>query len=449
MYPPPLFRSFGCSSSAYPIISKPSFGISNLLNSSLFLDAGDDRLVKQELITGLDLGLRPIQWAAPMDGRKTNKTLELYRRLKENIPWQSEFVQSISDLLSIIGSDIQEGVTWMLIKGNDGIAKRRLLMVIADHVSRSSVDNHGPVHVNARNTGDKTDKMNMELIIQGLQKKDSVVVMIENVDCADASFVKFLTQIFETESFTDDTGRRRSIIGSNVVFILITKSDHSNEREAANVIGMKLQMEGEAVHDDGIAVTFTAKDLKRKPKPLSSDRNKNLRKTESILDLNVKAECVPDDDDNYNDSDEEKEDNVLSDVTRETNWRKDDSSHTKLLGLITTCYVLDSQPEHSYSMSEYIISRLTRAFEEHVGNNEMKNHRRCLHIDPAVVEEMVGKSGSFLVDLFEKWIEEVFQASLRYSFKNGGNVRLSLDCKMENILVGYKLSCLPCRIHVD
>lgn len=83
---------------------------------------------KEEIIT---LALGNIR---PLDSGKGERKIQdgdLCKVLQENVPWQSEKIPSIAQVLI---ENTKKENTWMLIHGNDSIGKRRLALGISELV---------------------------------------------------------------------------------------------------------------------------------------------------------------------------------------------------------------------------------------------------------------------------------------------------------------------------
>ncbi|KAG1331953.1 Chaperone protein ClpB [Cocos nucifera] len=349
---------------------------------------------------------------------------ELSRQLEENIPWQAGAIPSIVEALHDCRLSEKRG-TWLLIRGTDHIAKRRLARVIAE-IFCGSVDRL--IHINTSKLACGASSCT-EILAEACKKDQRCVVLVEDIDRAHPNFINWIAEGLKNAFFEDAIGREVGVVHG--VFILTTS--FSTKFDNA-IMKMKLwveETESETLHD-----------LKRRPVRELPHKSKKSRSEENGLDLNLCAaeEAEEEEEDRRDD----EEDAVPSDLTHETD-SGDPNLPYELLESSTACFTMDASPDRSCRMSENLLSKLHRAFEEVMGGGEGMGQ---LCVDQMAVEELMMASGSFLESSFDKWVREVFQTSL-VTVKKGGKVRLGVEGREGDVReFGFQGSVLPNRIHV-
>ncbi|OVA07526.1 Clp [Macleaya cordata] len=371
---------------------------------------------------------------------------DLCKLLQENVPWQTKTVLSIAEALLSPRSTKKNG-NWLMIQGTDLIGKKRLACAISETFSGSS---YHLVKMNMRRENEANP--NCRNIMEALKTHEKCVILIEEIDFADAQFAKFLTDGFQNSRFEDHNGRGISLAGATFVIISSTTGQEDS------IVSMKLLVEDQTSPNLG----QTDSNPKRKAESDLSNKRKNQRtsgkedekgvttkvfsrqSSSNTLDLNVLAE------EEEEDGNEEKTGEftpVPSDLTQET--VVDCKKPHELFESIGNLFILDRNSAFSDEMTGNFMSKIKRVFEEVFGYEK----RGVFSVDQEVLEEMVFGSGSFLASLFEKWLKDVFQTSL-LTVKKGGNlgtVRLSsFGGKRYSVLeVGYMGSNLPTNIQVE
>lgn len=366
---------------------------------------------------------------------------ELWRRLNENVPWQSEILGSIAEALSERGSDGKhnKGI-WLLLRGSDGIGKRRLSLAISEFFCASA--DKLVVRVNARKAEPHAD-----LVVEALRRDPNSVFLIEEVDWAEADFLRVLSQLHANGGggFRDLAGS--AVSSAEAVFILCASSGHGKTtglgEEDGGVIAMKLHVE-----DSPSPSPSPPANLKRKilSDETTSHRAKNPRTGEGLLDLNVS----PGDSENEGataggegeEEEEVQEEGVPSDLTHEMG--SDD-----LLGSIGHRFAVDMCPERRRRMAEHFLWKLRRSFDEARAEGGGHLGISSLSVDGAAVEQLAAASGSFLDSLFDEWLRQVFQPSLRTPTKTGPRLRLLVEEGRPRSPAesgGFHGSALPTRI---
>ncbi|XP_057980212.1 protein SMAX1-LIKE 4-like [Malania oleifera] len=405
------------------------------LGNSLF--SGSERLLEQKREKSLQPG-------------------DMYELLKENVPWQSEIIPSIVETL--IDNKSTKKDTWLLISGNDQIGKKRLAHAIAESVFGSA---DLLVHMDMRK---RENGMNphSEVLIKALTNNNKLLVFLENVDLADANFMKFLADCFEFGKF-GEAGKREGNAGQ-AVFILTRGACTSFEESKGNlgsVVQMKLQA-NRTISSSGIPdcdhKRKAVQDLLNKIKSPRIDEKENAASaavengnskkeltkqlSSNTLDLNIRAN----DDDESEDTPGELSP-ISSDLTRKTTT--DPRSPSEFLELIENRFVFNQNLAWNSQIADVFLSKFRKTFGEVYESEDIDS----LSVEQMVLEEMVLGSGSFLNSLFEKWLKDVFQTSLQ-TIKIGGKVgigvRLCFGGRSDRVLEdGFMGSSLPRKIQVS
>ncbi|KAL5549467.1 hypothetical protein UlMin_004698 [Ulmus minor] len=389
--------------------------------------------------------------------KKMEKTLErdeMCMILKENVPWQSETIPSIVE--AVIGSESGKQQTWLLIQGNDSIGKRRLARGIAESVL-GSADSLLHLNMNKRNHPTNTE---LETLSQSLKTNKKIVVLIEDIDLADTQLVKFLADCFETGKF-GEMARKEGDIG-RAIFVL-TKGDSSshegNLKREDFIIQMALEVSEttrshfEALHnlDHKRKAEWDISPSKSKNSRADQEKKeiKNLSRQSSFntLDLNMKA-------DEEGDRDYESEEKpgelspISSDLTRET--AADAQNPHGFVDTIENLFIFNQSPARECEMAEVFSTKMEERFGKICGKENVVRFR----VEKSVLKEVCFGCGSFSNSLFEKWVKEIFETSLKkvkFGGKGGVVVRLCLGGGKEQGILedGFMGSCLPNNIQVS
>ncbi|KAL6189226.1 hypothetical protein ACLB2K_040615 [Fragaria x ananassa] len=379
---------------------------------------------------------------------------DMCKLLKENVPWQSESIPSIVEAI-ISSKPCSE--TWFLIDGNDSIGKRRLAQAIAELVLGSA---DSLLHINMNK---REDEMNprVEKLKRALKSSDKLVVLVEDIDLADAQFLKFLGDGFEARKCGEVS--RRDGNQRQAIFIL-TKGESARNEYQGSIIQMKLKVDEKSTSPSFGIASFDHKrkaadwELENKAKsPRLEDKedssvavafenvnSKDFSRQSSFngnLDLNLKAG-----------EDNEIEDNagevspISSDLTRDS--ATDVQNPLGFLESIENIFVFNRSPARDREATELFLSKIEGCFEGVHG----KQNGVSFSVDKRVLEEISVGSGSFPNSLFEKWLKDIFQTSLKsviFGGKEGILVRLCLGGKEEGILEGFLGCCLPKKIQIS
>ncbi|KAK1366745.1 Clp R domain-containing protein [Heracleum sosnowskyi] len=393
---------------------------------------------KEEIIT---LALGNI---LPLDSGKGERKIQdgdLCKVLQDNVPWQSEKIPSIVQVLT---ENTKNKNTWMLIQGNDSIGKRRLALGISELVFGSAG------YYLCMNMSDKGYKINSccEILQRALRNHEKLVLLIEDVDLAEPQFTKFLSDGFETGNFGETSKKE------DCVFIL-TKASHTthqseDKKSKTSVIQMKLELNETSPRFDqkrkldyefsgrSKSARFNVEEIESLIISESLKNKKDLSRESSsnTLDLNLMADD--------NDDDEGDKNDLLS---------SDLETSLKFLESFQNQFVFDQEPR---KMKDTFLYKIKRAFE---AAKQDADHDE-LQVEEAVLDELVGGCDQFLENLFDKWLKDIFQSSLN-TVKSGGKeagsiIRLCLGDKKEFGGIqegggiqedGFKGSILPKKIH--
>ncbi|XP_073155711.1 protein SMAX1-LIKE 4-like [Henckelia pumila] len=355
------------------------------------LKSMDDKEVKITLALGNSM------FAAAPNTEMVKWNAEMCKTLQENFPWQKESIPSI--LQALMDPNGLDQDKWLLIQGDDFIGKRRLAIGIA----KSMLGSSDLVFCMDMRENTRTLTQNCEMLHKALKVHEKMVVLVEDVDCADPEFVKFLDDGFES----GDVGKlvKRERRSGNNIMILTTNDSlsFSKKRDVTNsVIQMKIGV-SESKLDSGVVSVL---DHKRKSDWDSPIKNKSRRSSEieevlsNELDLNVKV-----------DEDEQGEGRDLSpissDLTREITT--DQRNTPALLGKIKNRFVFNRSTDQENQAKDMFLSMFKRSFQEACGGCR---NISSFSVDETVLEEVFRGSGFYLNNLFEQWLNDVFQRSL-------------------------------------
>ncbi|KAL6507836.1 hypothetical protein OROGR_024031 [Orobanche gracilis] len=339
------------------------------------------------------------------DDDDDNNNADLVKLFQENIPWQSEIIPSILEAV-LDRSESNDRDKFILIKGNDAVGKRRFAVGMAKFVFGSSE------LLFCTNMG--KNACGRESVERALRNHEKLVVLVEDAGYAGPDFVDFLGEGFGGES-------------GHAVFIMTMDDDEQNgynnpKENAESVIRMKLLIGCEPEKFDDLP------DHKRKAdwdlpkiKSKSHKNNENEHGSSNALDLNIKV----DDETNAN-----------------------EPSTLRFLEKIKNCYVFNRDSDREARAKGMFLSKLKMSFEEVSGS------RNSFSVEEKVLEEVLRGSGLYLNSLFEQWLKEVFETSLRRldsGERERVRIRLCLEGKGEGCPEedGFMGTCLPKSILVS
>ncbi|KAJ8459262.1 hypothetical protein OPV22_032188 [Ensete ventricosum] len=381
-----------------------------------------------------DVGITLSLWSGAVSDSATSNEQEeamagrreLTRKLQDNMPRQSEIIPAIVEALSGCRTCENKALR-VLLRGSDGISKRRLARAVLEHFGGST---HKLIHVNMRKVASETSSCG-EILGGAFEKDSKFVVFIEDIDQAGTGFLKSLANVLKAGAFENSSGEEVCLADSIFVMTTSHSADCEDINEGSNSV-IKMMLRGEGRSTEG--------DLKRKPETESQNESKRPRTRDRGLDLNLLAE--EEEDRGWCCGDSKEDEQVPSDLTSETDGGMPPHIPPQLLDLMTAQFTL----ERPSLASENLASRLHQAFDEARSGEEGTGQ---LSIDGAAVEELMAAAGSLSESFFERWVREVFQASLR-TVEKGGNVRLSVEGKEGNVVeFGFMGSVLPGTIAVE
>ncbi|KAL2228908.1 protein SMAX1-LIKE 4 [Sesamum indicum] len=364
---------------------------------------------------------------------------------QENVPWQSETIPLI--LEALMDSEGTSQDKFLLIQGKDVVGKQRIAAAVAKSMFGSS---DLLFCMNMRSDAN-TVAENREILEKALRDHEKLVVLVEDVDYADPEFSKFLADAF-LEAGKQGSWRRHTRDSSQAVFILTMDGDsgYCMARDNVNsVIQMKLLVNESkfvavmpnVVHKRKAEWDFPIRGKSRRSNEMdevSSNAVENARQLSSnALDLNVKAE-----DDEADEGKLGTFSPISSDLTRETTIIEQQSS-LSFLKKIKNCFVLNRNSEQDKQAREMFMSKFRRSFQE--------ANISSFNIDETVLEEVFQGSGFYLNSLFDQWLKDVFETSLRMidtGEKEKVSIRPCLGWKGESSCPkdGFMGTCLPRRI---
>lgn len=377
-----------------------------------------------------------------IDEVKHDKTV-LSELLKENLSWQMEAIPSIIEALKDLEGKNHD--QFLLIQGNDNVAKRRLALAVAESKFGSS---HLLFCMNLRNN-DKAE--NREILERALRNHKNLVVLVDDAEFADPDLAKFLENGHEAANLKNarDSGR--------AIFILSTDNDTNAIHDTNSVTKMKLVVQ-ESTPPPSEMPNLDHKRRAEWDSPEGRIKSRRSNEMEEVtsnataqllkdlssngLDLNIRA-----------DEDEAKEDNlspISSDLTREITMDPPHSNTLTFLKKIKNRVVLNRGLDQGREVREILVSRFKRAFHEAARTESLK-------VEEKVLEQVLRGEGLYLNSSFEKWLKDVFQTSLcnlNIGEKEKVSVRLCLVGKREGegescAKDGYFGTCLPKRIPVS
>ncbi|XP_017422802.1 protein SMAX1-LIKE 4 isoform X2 [Vigna angularis] len=378
---------------------------------------------------------------------RTLRRAHICKLLQENVPWQSETVPSIAEALVDSKSAKQSATTWLLLQGTDSVGKTRLARAIAESVF-GSVD--VLLHLDMlKNSATPF----AERVAGALKSQEKLVILIENLDFADAQFRKFLADGFETGNFGSLSRTEES--SGRAIFILTNGDTRGNEEQNNKESVMKLVLKISETKA-GLESSSPCSGEKRRAEVLDLFSKVKNRRVEgrkvfcrhssfNNLDLNMKA-------DEEDDDGEEKTGGsspISSDLTRET--VADPLSWNGVLESIENRFELNESAESEREVGEMLVSKMKEWFEEVYGKKESVVK---FTVEERVIEEIGVGCGNFTNSMFEKWLKDIFQSSLQTVNFGGveGGIGFTLcwggkgDSKWDN---GFMGSCLPKNLQVN
>ncbi|XP_061352693.1 protein SMAX1-LIKE 4-like [Gastrolobium bilobum] len=382
---------------------------------------------------------------------RTLRRAHICELLQGNVPWQSETVPSIAEAL-VDSKSAKQSATWLFMQGTDSIGKTRLARAIAESVF-GSVDLF--LHLDMQKRENSTTPFS-EVLVDALKTHEQLVILIENVDSADAQFKKFLADGFETAKFGN-------LSAEQAIFILSNGGNRSNqEQDKDSVMRLVLQM-SETKPTLESSSPYLGHKRRAELDLFTKIKNPRIEEKEEVvlvseqgkkkkdfsrqssfnnLDLNMKADEVEDGEDKTVESSP-----ISSDLTRET--IADPMNSNGFLDSIENRFDFNQSPARDREMAELFLSKIKESFEDVCGKKYLVNFT----VEERVIEEIRVGCGSFTNSMFEKWLKDIFQSSLQtVNFDGKEGIVFTLcwggkeDRKSDN---GFMSSCLPKKIQVN
>lgn len=385
--------------------------------------------------TNLDLGRSVFPSDSVIETRK--KISALVKALEESIPWQTVTMRLIAESLMDCLSKKKDG--WIMIEGSDTAAKRRLARTVSEYVFGSF---ESLVHIDLKKEGNESKASSETLLACGLENREKVVFLIEDIDLADSRFLKLLAGRFE------ENRRVKNGIDHREALFILTKEDSGNAKNRDSVLQI------------GLEITEQSLGRKRKPEsdlPVKVGKNFKAGEIEnglwikkeafssfnsSYLDLNIKAE----------EEEEEKEGDISPISSDLTGEEETEFSSSGFLNRIQNRFALNRSCEPGIEKA-----MITAAFRE-VFPEEVEGGGVRFSVEEKLVEELCRGGGYGQSGAFESWLKEVFQTGLLTVKKGGkkdtGVIRMVfggiVDNKQYGVGVGgYMGTCLPNKVQVS
>ncbi|KAK7281183.1 hypothetical protein RIF29_08938 [Crotalaria pallida] len=400
--------------------------------------------------------------------------------LQENVPWQSETVPSIAKAL-VLGcskSSKEKSDTWLFMHGNDSVGKTRLARAIAESVFGSVDDGkflHMDMIIKKGEISSGTTPFS-EMLDGALKTHEQLVILIENVDSADARFMKFLADEFEKSKFgnlcsneenpcqaifilSNGVGTRRSNDEEHnkdfVMRLVLQVSETKPTLESSSSSSPCLGHKRNNIQELDLFTKIKKARIEEKEEEESvsvCERKKEVSRQSSFntLDLNIKA--CDDEEEEYEENIARESSPISSDLTRE--FEADNlNSNNGFVNSIENRFEFNQSPAREKEMEEMFLSKIKGSFEEVCGKQCMVN----FSVQDKVIEEIGVRCGSFTNSMFEKWLKDIFQSSVKTvnlggKEKDKEGIVFTLcwggkgDTKLDS---GFMSSCLPKNIQVN
>nr|XP_027069024.1 protein SMAX1-LIKE 4-like [Coffea arabica]XP_027069025.1 protein SMAX1-LIKE 4-like [Coffea arabica] len=382
---------------------------------------------------------------------KANEDADLCKLLQENVPWHSGIIPAIVEAL--MNSKESKKDTWLVIQGNDLVGKRRIALGIAESLIGSA---DLLFYINLR-TRQNTPGKCSEVLQNVVRNHGRLVAVLEDIDFADPDFLEFLADSIRAGKMGSFYKKDGS--SCEPIFIL-TKADLSCYDNESKKMDPVIQMEILVTERTSNSTVF-GPDHKRKTDWDFPDNNKIPRKSEmesgfkipvengekeltpqlssNTLDLNMKA------DEEESDDQTKEFSPISSDLTS-----NDQPNPLGFLDLIENHFILNRDLTQGRQMTEMFLNKIRASFEEIFGSKNLD----CFTVEHNVLEQISLGSATFLNSLFEEWLKNIFQPTLKMVNnigKEGISMRLSLrgNAKGNDLNSGFKGSCLPKSVPVS
>ncbi|XP_023516456.1 protein SMAX1-LIKE 4-like [Cucurbita pepo subsp. pepo] len=372
----------------------------------------------------------------------------LSKSLQENVPWQSETIPSIAEALISFKSTNEE-FFWILIEGDDQIGKRRLARAIAESF-------FGTVEqlckINAR--GDNEATSSSQILENAMKSQEKLVVLVEEIDRGDPQFMKFLADRFNGGKFggiDEKDGNARKFIfiltrggepdKDTDSIISMTLNIASNSGFGALSVDQKRKSEWESPNNTKKQRTIKEEEGDAIPNTIDAavkingSGNLSRQSSSNNLDLNLKAE-------EDEEPQEETEESIPLPGDPES-APKNLQIEKQFLHSIQNRFVFNQTPSSRREQRESLKSKIIRSFEGVIRSQKQAN----FSVEERALEAVSSRSDSFTKNLFNKWLTEIFETSLRgvgFGAQEVTNVKLCLSGKEDDAIEnGFMSTCLP------
>lgn len=419
------------------------------------------------------------------------------KRLSEKIPWQNE--SSIRAIASTV-LDCRSGArrrpgnlnlksdAWLLILGPDRVSKRNIAKALAETVygsqdklipvsiSRQNSPNPRSCHQEAEIDYSMRGKTYVDKLAEVLSSNPHSVVLLEEIEQADNFLMAAIVNAMEKGKLVDSNGRDVSLSDS---IILMTSSIGTSKYFMSSARGFQLDEEKLSARNGRYGLRLEVQDmngvtalrssqglsLKRKAdwdldmqQRLGLDQQKRNRKSLLVaLDLNLQQqdpELVL-----AADHDQDGSLSGNSDVSQETlvPLQKDSTHIDQIISccrerfsdqffkFLDNCIVF--QPFDFGHLAELLVNNLKSSYTRET------NGRGFLEVESSALENMVSSCWEMSTQVFEKWVEEIFEVGLakmqsKHTLTSQTIVKLSSVAEVDEESCFYANSSLPARIEV-
>ncbi|CAN4084966.1 unnamed protein product [Withania somnifera] len=340
---------------------------------------------------------------------------EMLKLLQENLPWQMEIMHSIVDVLMDF-SPMKKQQNRLPIQGNDSIGKQRLARVIAKSAFGSN-DLLLCMHMRMRENHHHVD-----FLKKALRNNEKLIVLLPKF-LMDAYENGSPSHLFILSRTSDATycGDGREYYKESVIRMKPVVSETKKPEWELSLPNKTKSPRNNAVEDVSSIAAQNGKMKKEFTRQLSSN----------TLDLNIKATSP-----------------ISSEPTRDTpnnQHRQNNNPPLGFFNLIKNRLVLKRDSSQDKQMREVFMFKMRRSPEEVCGSKILES----FHLEEMVLEKVFEGCGSFLNSLFDEWLKDIFQTSLRMIGEKE-NVSIKLcEVVKANGECGFKGSCLPKGIQVS
>ncbi|XP_023002308.1 protein SMAX1-LIKE 4-like [Cucurbita maxima] len=405
----------------------------------------DNKEVNISLSLGDSLFKDPKKLAITKKSEGMTQRDHLSKSLQENVPWQSEIIPSVAEALSSFKSTNKE-ISWIMIEGDDQIGKRRLARAIAESIFGST---ELLCKLNARGNNEATPPS--QVLENVMKTQEKLVVLVEDIDQADTQLMKFLADGFHDGKFggideKDETTRQ--------ILIILTRGE-GKDKNTDSIIPMALNI---AINSGFGALSLDQKRRAEWESPNNTKHQRIIKEEEedtnltietakingslsrqsssNKLDLNLEA-------DEDEEPEEKTEDSILLAADPES-ASYNLQIEKKFLQSIPNRFVFNQTPSSRREQRESFKSKIIRSFEGIFGSQTQAN----FSVEERVLEAISSRSDSFVNSVFEKWLTEILEKSLRgvgFGGQEGADVRLNLGGKEDEGAIenGFMGSSLP------